>query len=174
METATLIDDAVRFAAERLNTPEPYIPRRMGSAGLWKCGDFTMKAYAIQRNPDPAVDLLSAEVAEAARRRATEVLRVAAAPRVHYGLGYCIVHAGELANWLLVDWWEEGAIVCQRLFAAPHADPCNFKPVDAPLMACVWELAIVSAESKAWMRHMLQREPDPAGYLRDCLANGTY
>ena len=152
-----------------LQPPEPYLPRRIAPQGLWSDDERTLKAYAIQRDPDASSPMLADVVATAARAAALQVLREQAGPRDH-DLGYVIVHVGEEAVWLLVDWWITGGIVCQRMLSAPLARPTQFEPVAAPALACVWELAVIAHERDAWIRHMLREAPDAQGYLDDQMA----
>ncbi|WYX29301.1 hypothetical protein WJ976_28555 [Achromobacter denitrificans] len=154
--------------------PEPYVPRRIACLDTWRDAAHTIKAYAIQRDPDPAAPMLSAEVARAARDAAAAVLRDHAAGERSHGLGFCIVHVGEEAVWLLVDWWLSGGIVCQRMLSAPLDDPRRFEPVQAPALACVWELAVTAHERDAWVRHMLRAGPSPEAWLADVLPAGSY
>ena len=140
----------------------------------WREDGLAIKAYAIQRNPDPAVALLSDEVAAAARRTSMTVLQDSARDSRATGLGFCIVHVGEEAVWLLVDWWISGGILCQRMYSAPLDQPKQFQPVQGPFIACVWELEVTAHERGAWMRHVLRDDPDSAAYLADVMAAGSY
>ena len=76
--------------------------------------------------------------------------------------------------WLLVDWWRAGGIVCQKLLSAPLSSQADFKTVQAPFLACVWELAVIGHERDAWVRNMMRAAPDAQGYLADRLAPGEY
>jgi hypothetical protein len=153
---------------------EPYASRRMAFFDRWNEDGLAIKAYAIQRNPDPAVQLLSAEVAAAARKTAMTALKNNACDVRASGLGFCIVHVGEEAVWLLVDWWISGGILCQQMYSAPLQQPEQFQPVQGPFMACVWELQVTAHERGAWMRHVLRGEPDADAYLADVLPAGSY
>ena len=63
-----------------------------------------------------------------------------------------------------------GGIVCQKLLSAPLSSPADFKTVQAPFLACVWELAVIGHERDAWVRNMMRAAPDAQGYLADRLA----
>ena len=154
--------------------PEPYSPRRIATLGVWREAGHSIKAYGIHRDPNAAGPILSDPVTASVRAAVRDVLdEHAGGPRTH-GLGYCIAHVGEEAVWLLVDWWISGGIVCQRMLSAPLARPDAFAPVNAPALACVWELAVIAHERDAWVRHMLTERPDADGYLHDMLAAGRY
>lgn len=163
-------------AASSWTPPAPaiYVPRRMACVGVWEEAGAALKAYAIHRDRDAAVPILPAEIAAAARRKAFGVLQEVERDAGFHGLGYCIAHVGEEAVWLLVDWWRAGGIVCQKLLSAPLSSPADFKTVQAPFLACVWELAVIGHERDAWVRNMMRAAPDAQGYLADRLAPGEY
>ena len=154
--------------------PAPYARRRFGSLGLWEGGGFALKAYAINKDTEPALPLLPGNVAGAARAHVAGRLDAARAEGGHYGLGYVVLHRGEEANWLLLDWWIEGGIGCQLLSSSTAAAPTRFEPVARPFVACVWELVVVGHERYAWVRHMLKADPDPLGYLNDRMDDGLH
>lgn len=154
--------------------PEPYLPRRIAPIDTWRTTHHAIKVYGIHRDPDAAPPLLSAPVIDAAQAAVHRVLDEHADQARSHGLGFCIVHVGEEAVWLLVDWWVSGGIVCQRMLSAPLADPSHFIPVSTPALACVWELVITAHERNAWVRHMLTTAPDSGAYLNDLLPSGQY
>ena len=88
------------------------------------------------------------------------------------GLGFVVMHAGEMGTWLLMDWWAHGDILCQRLSLAPAGGA--YEPMDdRPLTACVWELPILMHERDAYVRHMLTARPDADAYLADMRQGGS-
>ena len=153
----------------------PYVARRMGSLGSWNTPGFRIKVYGIRVDCRLDDALLPDDLIAAARDQAALALTEARQQGGHYGFAYVVLHAGEEANWLLVDWWQEGGIVCQRLFSAPrHATVIAFEPAPPDLLACVWELVVIQHERDAWVRAMLTTSPDPARYLDDRLPAGLY
>lgn len=52
--------------------------------------------------------------------------------------------------------------------------PAQFKPVQGPFIACVWELEVTAHERGAWMRHALREDPDTNAYVADVLPTGSY
>jgi hypothetical protein len=88
--------------------------------------------------------------------------------------GFLVLHHGEEAMWLLVDWWVED-ILHQRLFYAPKDNVDSFQ-IGPPNheMACVWELLVVSHERDAWVRHTMMdpANADFSAYLSDTLTIG--
>ena len=88
-----------------------------------------------------------------------------------YGLGFVTIHQAEAFNQIIVDWWEHNNELRHRVFKAqPHA-PLDFTEITASGEAfCVWELAVICHERKAWMRHVLNGAPDAQAYLGDTLS----
>ncbi|WP_241132298.1 hypothetical protein [Achromobacter insuavis] len=154
--------------------PEPYLPRRIEPLGAWRLAGHAIKAYGIHHAPAHPAPLLTEAVAAAARAAVGAALADPAQDARNHGLGFCMVHVGEEAVWLLVDWWITGGIVCQRMLSAPLDRPDTFTPVTTPALACVWELAVTGHERNAWIRHMLTARPDAAAYLDDVLPAGRY
>ncbi len=77
--------------------------------------------------------------------------------------GFVVLHHGEEAMWLLVDWWIED-ILHQQLFYASIDDVGDFR--DGPPnheMACVWELLVTSHERDAWVKHVMM-DPGNANF----------
>ncbi len=154
--------------------PEPYLQRRIQHLDTWQVVDHTIKIYGIHRDPELTGPMFSDEVAAAVRTAVRDVLQNDARHERCTGLGFCIVHVGEEAVWLLVDWWITGGILCQRMLSTPLANPGVFSPVDAPALACVWELVITAHERDAWVGHMLTARPDAPAYLEAILPAGRY
>lgn len=155
-------------------TPEPYMPRRIAHLENWRGAGHEIKIYGIHRNADGVGTMLSDDVLNSVRTAVRQVLETYARDERSHGLGFCIAHVGEEAVWLLVDWWISGGIVCQRMLSAPLDQPEVFTPVEAPALACVWELVVTAHERNAWVRHVLKAEPDARGYLEDVLPAGSY
>ncbi|WMD19131.1 hypothetical protein RAS12_21230 [Achromobacter seleniivolatilans] len=154
--------------------PEPYLPRRIAPIDTWRVAGHAIKVYGIHRDPNLAGPIFSDTVATSVRAAVQDVLDEHAGDERSHGLGFCIVHVGEEAVWLLVDWWMSGGIVCQRMLSAPLAQPDSFSLVNTPALACVWELVITAHERNAWVRHMLTAHPDANAYLADVLPPGQY
>jgi hypothetical protein len=67
-----------------------------------------------------------------------------------------------------------GAAAAQPAVGCPDNDMTHFVVLDRRWIGCVWELAPMAHERKAWVQHMLvPDEPDLAAYLDDYLPDGT-
>lgn len=153
---------------------EPYLPRRIAHIDTWHTAGHTFKTYGIHRDLDRALPYLSDAVDASVRAVVRDVLAENTGDKRNHRLGFCIVHIGDEAVWLLLDWWLSGGIVCQRMLSAPLAKPALFTPVSTPALACVWELVVIAHERDAWVRHMLTASPNPSAYLNDVLPEGRY
>jgi hypothetical protein len=76
-----------------------------------------------------------------------------------YGIAVVIVHHGQDACWLLVDWWGRESVLHHRLLTAPLPGDGSFHPAPPELAACVWELPLLMFERNAWVETVLA---DPA------------
>jgi len=141
---------------------ERWAPRAVVRPEPWFCGDVPLKAYGILA--DASQPLSEALIGVA--RSAVESVAAELAASPHEGVGFVILHRGTQGIWLLLHWWEQGGICSQRLWRSDLAGPLAFVPVDRPLMACVWELALIDHERRAYVRTLMAgRGPD--AYLAD-------
>jgi hypothetical protein len=137
---------------------EPYRPRRIEPLGVVERAGWPIKLIGITAGADLPDDAEVAAAVDVAEREQ---------PR---GFGFCIVHRGAEALWVLVCWWEL-EIMYERLWRADLGST-DLRPVppDGPT-ACVWELQAICHERQAWIEHVLTNPsaPDFAGYLGSTL-----
>ncbi|MBS9721683.1 hypothetical protein JYU29_13420 [Tianweitania sp. BSSL-BM11] len=69
----------------------------------------------------------------------------------HLGAGFAILHEGEEGRWLLLHWWQPGGICARKLWRADLHPDAMFEEAAPHLFACVWELALIDFERRAWM-----------------------
>jgi hypothetical protein len=146
-----------------------YRPRPVTPLGLWESEGWIVKAYGItyQGGGEPRHEIVSA-----AKEIALAALPKPAQSDGRYGLGFAIVHEGQDACWLLLDWWTDECIIEQQMFSAPLDNPLAFEPVARPPVGCVWELAVHAFERDVWVETILTHpeKPDIDGYLARRLA----
>ena len=151
-------------------SPAPYRERLMAPMGRLDVPGHALKRSVIHLVDRPAPDA-------AVMTKADEVARAVLPPAGEEeggseGLGFAILHEGLQGTWLLLHWWAHGDILCGRLLRAEPGG-ADFAPQDRrPLVACVWELAVIDHERHAWVRAMMRETPDPAAYLADALPPG--
>jgi hypothetical protein len=142
---------------------EVWMPRTVVRLGAWPAGPARLKAYAILAD---AAHPVAADLAEAAQG-----IAAAAGPEIavtdHRGIGFAILHRDPEADFLLVHWWIAGGTLAERLFASPPGEPGRFAALDRPFMACVWELALVDHERRAYSRTAMAEGGTAEAYLDD-------
>ncbi|WP_292562847.1 hypothetical protein [Mesorhizobium sp.] len=81
------------------------------------------------------------------------------------GMGFVIIHPGELGVSISVHWWIQGSVLCQHIYRKLYSAAEPMDTVKRPVVACVWELALINAEQEAWRKTMMKSEPSPSGYM---------
>ncbi len=77
----------------------------------------------------------------------------------HRGAGFAILHEGEEGRWLLLHWWLDGGICARKLWQADLTADANFEDAAPHLFACVWELALIEFERRAWIETAMSNKP---------------
>lgn len=141
---------------------ELYRPRAVSKLGLWEVGDLKLKVYGLLAEGKEVTDEMLAQGQSFVR---DEVLPVIAAEGDSNGLGFVIIHPGDLGISTAVQWWIQGSVLCQQIHRQLYgaAEPMDTKR--RPVVACVWELALINAEQEIWRRTMMTAPPSPAAYL---------
>lgn len=149
-----------------------YRQRQFRSEGLWQCGDTRFKVYTIHQR---GAETHAGTALDGARGYLEQQFPALRDAEGHdHGLGYIILHHGEITDWLLIHWWAHSDIVLASLASSPDRDG-SFQCLDSrPFHACVWEHVVIHHEYSAWVRHMQRQGGDPAPYLADRLADGLY
>jgi hypothetical protein len=150
-------------AAELPSPDEVWAPRSVVRLGLWPAGPVELKAYGILADASRPLD---SDLVEPARAVA-EGEGPAIGTTEHRGIGFVILHRGTEANWLLVHWWIAGGACAERLYASPLDAPARFAPLDRPLMASVWDLALIDHERRAYARTAMAIGGTREAYLDD-------
>lgn len=143
-------------------TIEIYRPRGVSNLGLWDMAGLQFKIYGLvadDRSIDQAMLGLARSFVQA------DVLPLVAEEGDDNGMGFVIIHPGELGVTISAHWWIQGSVLCQHNYRKPYAATKSVDTVKRPVIGCVWELALINAEQKAWRRTMMKTEPIPAAYM---------
>ena len=132
---------------------EVYEPRAVSDLGVWEVGSLHLKEVTD--------DMLSLAKAFVER----DVLERVAAMGDSNGLGFVIIHPGDLGLTVSAHWWAQGSVLCQHIYRREYSSDEAMDTVTRPVVACVWELALINAEQETWRQTMMTREPDRAAYL---------
>ncbi len=148
-------------------------PRSIRFLKLYEAGGWRLKFYGIAaQNDSPRPELVT--VAEAL------VPSVMPEPAVHsggdephdvdrYGVGFVIAHDAIDYAFALFDWWAGENELHQRMFSSLPTRLGAMRPHPTPAIGCVWELAVIDAERRSWLKHVLANPdgPDIEAYLDD-------
>jgi hypothetical protein len=135
----------------------PYKPRHVRFISREEVDGWQLKVYGIALNgkqPDPGF-------VEATRDLAASVLPQPPATNDRYGVAFATAHDAASAYIALVYWWQSENELHQRIYVSPKDDPISFAQVENQPTGCVWELAIVDFERRAWIEDVLANPPGP-------------
>ncbi len=134
----------------------------MSGLGVWQIGHLRLKVYGITAEGQNLSDSIVSKAHAFAQR---DLPPLVVAEGEDDGLGFVIIHPGELGVSILLHWWIQGSVLCQHiertLWGADKPMDTAFRPV----IACVWELGLINAEQRIWRDTMMVPEPDPETYL---------
>ena len=141
-----------------------YRTRPIRPLGLWAAQGWRIKTYGIAYDtPAPR-----AELVEAVKRRALEVLPQPPTADGRYGAGFLGAHDGRGGCFAFIDWWSDENELHHHAFTAPWDAPADLRSVpDDASIGCVWDLAVIAFERKAWVDSVLANPsgPDLDAYL---------
>jgi hypothetical protein len=150
----------------------PYAPRAFRFEEVWEIDGMNLKTYLITRSGTETISNEMLRNARAYIELTLPAIRQQEGP--DHGLGYVILHAGEMGNWLLIHWWAFEDIA-MRMLASADIGKTQFKSEDhRRFHACVWEHVIIDHERNAWVETMMTDEGDPHRYLQAALTDGAY
>ena len=134
---------------------QAYTPRLAEFVGDERFGDWHCKLYGLA-DPEKGV---RPELLEATRELAGRSLREAG-----YGASFAIAHDAAYPI-ALVYWWQGVNELHQRSFIGETID--GLEPVEWTPAGCVYELAIVEFERRAWIDDVIGNPdgPDLERYL---------
>lgn len=142
--------------ANLLPFEDPFVARATHVHDVVTIDGWRIKRYEVCVEGSSVQPALLAAALDAARQSLPPI----DTPNV-FGAGFVIAHQGQHAEWILVDWWIQGGILCQRLFSRPLGSNKPIEAAPAPLTACVWELPVLNHERDAWVQHVLADPANP-------------
>jgi hypothetical protein len=143
---------------------ESYAPRTVRFLGLWESRGWRLKAYGIAYDGEvPSTELV--------RKAESLALRDLPSPAVTedwYGVGFLGVHQGRGSNLVFLDWWAWENELHHLVYVTDHTRPLDLQRVArGGFHGCVWDLAVVAFERRAWIATALLNpsSPDLEAYL---------
>ena len=146
---------------------EYYRPRAVTQAGSWQVGRTSFKVYGLLAD-DKALTPEIMQDAEAFVR--CDLPAYIASEGAENGGGFVIVHPGDFGVSTVAHWWVQGSVLCQRIRRKLYGSDQPMNVTSRPVVACIWELAVIDAEQKIWRETMMGDEPDLALYLNQRVA----
>jgi hypothetical protein len=141
----------------------PYQPRHVRFVRREDVDGWRIKLYGIALNgkePDPGF-------VDATRDLAASLLPRPAEADDRYGVAFATAHDAKSAYIALIYWWQSENELHQRIYVSPKKTPISFRQMENQPAGCVWELAIVDFERRAWIEDVLANPsgPDVERYL---------
>ncbi|WP_194900122.1 hypothetical protein [Catenulispora pinisilvae] len=145
-----------------------YTPRRVRPLGRLQIDDWRVKLHGLGATDGE----LEPAAREGARKAATEALPRPGIGGGRYGVGFVIAHRSTNAYSYVVGWWSYGCLLSTAAYSARFSDPADIARCPARQAGCVWELAVIDHERRAWTRTMLRAgaDGDLDGYLDTVLS----
>lgn len=143
-------------------TIEIYHPRDVSNLGQWDIGGLKLKIYGLVAD-NKKIDRATVTLAQSFVRQ--DVLPRVANEGDDNGMGFVIIHPGELGVSISAHWWIQGSVLCQHIYRKLYSAADPMDTVKRPVVACVWELALINAEQEAWRAAMMKSEPSPSVYM---------
>jgi hypothetical protein len=134
----------------------PYEPRPIRFLRREDVDRWRLKLYGIAlAGKEPREELVAAT-----RDLAAAILPRPAVTDDRYGVGFATAHDAATFCIALVYWWQAANELHQRIYLSPQDDPTALTQVADQPAGCVWELAVVDFERRAWLEDVLA---NPAG-----------
>jgi hypothetical protein len=167
-----------RHKEKKVDAIPVYEPRDFCFAGIWNVAGLRLKTYLLSLSGASGVEDSLVKNAHSYAADALPQVRREEGP--DHGVGYVILHQGEMATWLLIHWWAHNDIV-MRLLASAELGGDRFESQDhRRFHACVWEHVVIDHERNAWVKEAMAAKrvtediDGIEGYLLDPLVDGLY
>jgi hypothetical protein len=134
----------------------PYEPRPIRFIRREDVDGWRLKLYGItMAGKEPREEFVAAT-----RDLADSILPRPAVSGDRYGVGFATAHDAATFCIALVYWWQSENELHQRIYVSPKENPTALTQVADQPAGCVWELAVVDFECRAWIEDVLA---NPAG-----------
>lgn len=153
-----------------VNLSTPYRTRPIRFLDLWEHEGWRVKVYGISA----ASDRPSPELVEAVKGVAARTLPTPAVEENRYGVAFLYAHQGrDGGGFASVNWWANENELYHHQFEASADGVSELRSVaeTGGSAGCVWDLAVIEHERKAWVDCVLDNAagPDLDGYLATVL-----
>jgi hypothetical protein len=154
----------ILYGVRELNLQEAYDVRPIRFLELWHESGWTLKVYGIAYGRERPRE----ELVEAAKQIVRERLTHSTNDDNHYVVGFLGVHDGRGANFVYLDYWADENELHHHLYVSSSEAPASLEYITPTgVIACAWDVRVLSFERDAWVEAMLANPsgPDVEGYL---------
>ncbi len=141
---------------------EVYRPRAISNEGVWDIEPLRFKVYGLLADGQT---LTQDMISRAWQFVQSDVLDRISTMGDSNNLGFIIIHPGDLGVSVSVHWWVQGSVLCQHIQRQLYDAQAPMNAATRPVIGCVWELAIITAEQECWRKTMMTEAPDEEAYL---------
>jgi hypothetical protein len=141
---------------------ELYSPRTVAHLGIWDVGHLKLKVYGVVA---AGKELTNSMIDDAKAFVVQDLPPLVSAEGDDNGLGFVIIHPGDLGISVLAHWWIQGSVLCQHIRRTLWGADKPMDTATRPVIACVWELGLINAEQQLWRDTMMTGQPDAGLYL---------
>ncbi len=141
---------------------ELYRPRAATQVGVWQVEQTNFKVYGILADGKALTEEILLDADGFIRNELPACMKTEGAEN---GLGFVIIHPGELGVSILAHWWVQGSVLCQRIRRKLYGAHTPMDTTTRPVVACVWELGLIGVEQQIWRDTMMIDQPNAAAYL---------
>lgn len=145
-----------------IGATELYSPRAVVELGIWDVGHLKLKVYGVVA---AGKELTSSMIDDAKAFVVQDLPPLVSAEGDDNGLGFVIIHPGDLGISVLAHWWIQGSVLCQHIRRTLWGADKPMDTATRPVIACVWELGLINSEQQLWRDTMMIGQPDSGAYL---------
>lgn len=148
----------------------PYKTRPIRFLELWEHQGWRVKVYGIAA----ASERPSPELVDAIKGVAAKTLPAPAVDDDRYGIAFLYAHQGrDGGGFASVNWWGNENELFHYQYEAQASTVGDLRSINETggSTGCVWDLAVIEHERKAWVECVLANDagPDLGAYLRTVL-----
>lgn len=147
------------------STMHPFEPRPIRFLRVVEHAGWRLKLYSIVYD-DSSFD---EHVFEPGLRLALSALPQPATSPSRPGLGFCILHKGRGADYIVLAWWDRENEMPVRVFVHTQEER-QWRSAGPTESFCVWDLQVMAFERDAYVSTILAKQPLEKGeYLNRVL-----
>ena len=149
-----------------IHLSSPYKTRPIRHLETWSHAGWRVKVYGISASDERPAE----ELVEAIKREAAVKLPTPAVTDDRYGVGFLYAHQGrDGGGFASVNWWGNENELFHYQYEASSDAVGELHPIEQTggSSACVWDLAVIEHERRAWIECVLANDggPDLNAYL---------